>query len=58
MHNPVEGAPYGEGLIGRITELERQLKVAREALGGSHGLRRFAGSPHRPHSPRKHGASR
>lgn len=31
--NPVEGAPYGEGLIGRITELERQLKVAREALG-------------------------
>lgn len=30
--SPVEGAPYGEGLIGRITELERQLKVAREAL--------------------------
>lgn len=60
MHNPVEVAPYGEGLIGRIDtlevknaelrralayaqgeqlclmqerhELERQLKVAREAL--------------------------
>lgn len=60
MHNPVEGAPYGEWLIGRIDtlevknaelrralayaqgeqlrlmqerhELERQLKVAREAL--------------------------
>lgn len=63
--NPAEGAPYGEGLIGRIDtlevknaelrralayaqgeqlrlmqerhELERQLKVAREALGATEG---------------------
>lgn len=27
--NPVEGAPYGEGLIGRIDQLEHDLALAR-----------------------------
>lgn len=35
--NPAEGAPYGEGLIGRITELEHDNALLRRALSYAQG---------------------
>lgn len=37
QENPVEGAPYGEGLLGRIVELERDNELLRRALSHAQG---------------------